>query len=263
MQIPGKHDKFFIVLLCSICLIFGIAHVVSARVEKPSMIAEEFYRCLRYKKYKAAIDLLSSADKRNFAALQTGFPSRSPDADPDGSAVQTGAPPRLADILSEQFFLMYGQKNEKMIRKSQSGETIMPQRIGFFVPGQYYIVGNFAVVFTRETYEIAPADTGPVRDDPRKLWVDPTNVLSKIRDEAYFKRWWVWKDNRLTMPGLLWMVKENKQWKIDLFSGVVPRKAFRGILRWHFGREVFKEPKSGTTSGKSGVPASRPSAPKK
>ncbi len=245
------------------CLIFGIVHEVTARVEKPSVIAEEFYRCLRYKRYTAAVELLSSADKRNFAAMQAGFASSPPGAASDESAAQTGSPPQLADTLSEQFFLMYGRKNEKMIRKSQSGETIMPQRIGFFVPGQFYIIGNFAVVFTRETYEIAPADTGPVRDDPRKLWVDPTNELSKVRDEAYFKRWWVWEDNRLTMPGLLWMVKEKKKWKIDLFSGVVPRKAFRGILRWHFGREVFKEPKTGTASGKSEVPASKPSAPKK
>jgi len=255
--------KLFIPFLVSMCLIFGIVHEVTARVEKPSVIAEEFYRCLRYKRYKAAVELLSSADKRNFAAMQAGFASSPPGAASDESAAQTSSPPRLADTLSEQFFLMYGRKNEKMIRKSQSGETIMPQRIGFFVPGQYYIIGNFAVVFTRETYEIDPADTGPVRDDPRKLWVDPTNELSKVRDEAYFKRWWVWEDNRLTMPGLLWMVKEKKKWKIDLFSGVVPRKAFRGILRWHFGREVFKVPKTGTASGKSGVPASKPSAPKK
>ncbi len=257
--------KLIIPLLGSMCLIFGIVHEVIARVEKPSVIAEEFYRCLRYKRYKAVIQLLSSADKRNFAALQAGYASGSAGADvaSDDPAAHTGSKPRLADILSEQFFLMYDRKNEMMTQKSQSGETIMPQRIGFFVPGQYYIVGNFAVVFTRETYEIARTDTGPVRDDPRKLWVDPTNELSKVRDEAYFKRWWIWEENRLTMPGLLWMVKENKKWKIDLFSGVVPRKAFRGILRWHFGRDVFKEPKSGTASGKSGPPKSKPSAPKK
>jgi hypothetical protein len=138
---------------------------------------------------------------------------------------------------------MQGQDNAKMAKKSQDGETILPKKIGFFVPGQHYIVGNYAVVFTRETYELAHPDTGPVRDDPRKLWIDPTNVLSQVRDEAYFKQWWVWEDDRVTMPGLLWLVKERNKWRIDLYSGIVPRKAFYKILRWHFGRDVFEETK--------------------
>jgi hypothetical protein len=165
----------------------------------------------------------------------------------------------LSKLLADTFFLLQGQNNPAMLGKLQDGENILPQRIAFFVPGQYYIIGNFAVVFTRETYVLAHADTGPVRDDPRKLWIDPTNVLSKVRDEAYFKQWWVWQNDDLTMPGLLWLVKEKNDWKIDLFGGAVPRRAFQDILRWHFGRDVFEEEKPAAAAGTT-APSKPPAA---
>jgi len=215
----------------------GLPEILEARTEKPTVVVEEFYRLLRMKQYAEAAKLLSSADKRNIKALKTQA----------AKAVKAGKKdqpiPTAETILADLFFLMHGTDNEKMLRKSQDGETIMPERIGFFVPGQHYIIGNYAIVFTRETYEIAHENTGPVRDDPRKLWIDPTNALSQVRDEAYFKQWWVWEGDRLIMPGCIWLVKEGREWRIDLLSGVVPRKSFRKILRWHFGRNVFEEKK--------------------
>jgi|GEM_PF-5596223 len=210
--------------------------------QKPTEVVEDFFTFLQTKDYAAAAELLSSDDRKNFESLKA-------------KAAAAGKPMmELSDVLANSFFLMQGQENSKMTKKAQDGETILPKRVGFFVPGQHYIVGNFAVVFTRETYELAHADTGPVRDDPRKLWIDPTNILSQVRDEAYFKQWWVWEEDRLTMPGLLWMVKERNKWRIDMYSGTVPRKAFDKILRWHFGRDVFEEQKPKPKAAAGGTP---------
>jgi hypothetical protein len=216
-----------------------------AKTEKPTVIAEEFFRLIASQEYAEAADYLSNADHAAVLKLKKQMGKQ-------GQGVN------LEKIISESFYLVQGQTNPGMAKKKDA-ETIMPQRISFFVPGQHYIVGNFAAVFTRETYEIARNDTGPVRDDPRKLWVDPTNVLSKVRDEAYFKQWWVWEGDRLTMPGLIWMVKEKNAWKIDLFAGTVPRRAFDKDLRLHFGRDVFEEAKK--PAGASTQPVKEP--PKK
>ncbi len=242
--------KFGFSLPCLLVwLIVFLPGPLAARTEKPSLVAEEFYRLLRLRQYDEATELLTTADRGNIAAL------RKKAAQAAESGKTTQPLPDAAAILTDLFFLMHGTENQKMLKKAQDGETIMPERIGFFVPGQYYVVGNYAVVFTRETYEISPDNTGPVRDDPRKLWIDPTNALSKVRDEAYFKQWWVWEGDRLVMPGILWLVKEKRDWRIDLLSGVVPREAFRKILRWHFGRDVFEE--------KPKTPAEAPAPPAK
>ncbi len=236
---PGRR-----LLLGSVLLALAILPgTVWSKVEKPTLAAEEFFRLLAAQQYEPAADLLCASDRASASQLQAG--DRKVD---------------LAQLLSDTFFLLQGQSNTAMLKKLQDGETLLPQRISFFVPGQYYVIGNFAVVFTRETYEIARADTGPVRDDPRKLWIDPTNVLSKVRDEAYFKQWWVWENESLTMPGLIWMVKERSEWKVDLFGGTVPRKAFQEILRWHFGRDVFEEEKP--AAAKPGGAPQKPAAQK-
>jgi len=238
------------VWICSIGLLVALPAIVLAKTEKPTVVAEEFFRFLSQSDYESAADLLSAADHAAVRNLQ----------------VQTGEQAKqelqLPKILTDTFFLMQGQNNNTEITKPQDGETIMPRRITFFVPGQYYIVGNFAAVFTRETYELAHADTGPVRDDPRKLWIDPTNVLSKVRDEAYFKQWWIWEEDRLTMPGLVWLIKEKNGWKVDLFGSAVSRKAFLDILRWHFGRNVFEEdnPKKEKSQPAQAAPAKPASA---
>lgn len=221
-SVPGRRLVFGSLLL----LLPLLPGAIWAKVEKPTSTAEEFFRLLAAQQFEAAAELLCASDRASAGQLQGG-----------DLAVD------LPKLLSDTFFLLQGQSNEAMLKKLQDGETVLPQRITFFVPGQYYVIGNFAVVFTRETYEISRANTGQVRDDPRKLWIDPTNVLSKVRDEAYFKQWWVWENDALTMPGLIWMVKERSEWKVDLFGGTVPRKAFKEILRWHFGRDVFEEEK--------------------
>jgi hypothetical protein len=46
------------------------------------------------------------------------------------------------------------------------------------------------------------------------------------------------------MPGLIWMVKEKNLWKIDLFAGTVPRRAFDEDLHLYFGRDIFESDKS-------------------
>ncbi|NTV51782.1 MAG: hypothetical protein HGA76_02030 [Candidatus Firestonebacteria bacterium] len=218
-----------------------------AKTEKPTAVAEEFFRLLAAKDYAQAAELLSSADQAAVAGLKSQMGSK-------------GKNVNLEKLLADSFYLMQSaDANTGMTRKNDA-ETIMPQRIAYFVPGQHYIVRNFAMVFTRETYELAHNNTGPVRDDPRKLWVDPTNVLSKVRDEAYFKQWWVWEGDRLTMPGLIWMIKEKNYWKIDLFSGSVPRRAFDGDLRLYFGREIFENEKGKKPAPgpKNNPPAKRP-----
>jgi hypothetical protein len=228
---PGHARGHRIVpVLAALVWACGIASGSWAKVEKPTVVAEEFFRLLAAQQYEAAADLLCAADRDSARQLQAQASAQAP-------AVE------LPKLLADTFFLLQGQTNAAMVKKLQDGETILPQRITFFVPGQYYVIGNFAAVFTREIYELARADTGPVRDDPRKLWIDPTNVLSKVRDEAYFKQWWLWENESLTMPGLVWMVKERSEWKVDLFGATVPRKAFKEILRWHFGRDVFEEEK--------------------
>ncbi len=211
-------------------VLLGLPLAGFSKTEKPTVVAEEFFRLLADQEYSDAAELLSSADSSAVVKLKKQMGKQ-------GKSV------KLEKILAESFYLMQGQSNSGMGKKKDA-ETLMPQRISFFVPGQHYIVGNFAAVFTRETYEIAHADTGPVRDDPRKLWVDPTNVLSKVRDESYFKQWWVWEGDRLTMPGLIWMIKEKNVWKIDLFAGSVPRRAFDKDLRLYFGRDVFEADKN-------------------
>lgn len=232
----------------ALVLTLGLALPGAAKTEKPTFAAEEFFRALNQRQYEEAADLLSASDHAAVEQLGARAGSKS-------SRAVT-----LPAVLAQTFALMHGQANAAQSGKGREGETLMPQRIGFFVPGQYYVIGKYAAVFTRETYDIAHADTGPVRDDPRKLWIDPTNVLSKVRDEAYFKQWWVWEDDHLTMPGLVWLVREADGWKIDLFGGGVPRKAFADILRWHFGRDVFEEEKSKTPAA-SAAPANPP-APK-
>ncbi|MCD4814272.1 hypothetical protein K8S19_11345 [bacterium] len=229
--------------------------LADARTEKPTIVVEEFFRLINMKNFEDASELVTRADRRNVAALKIKAKKAAK------AGKQVAEPPDMASILGDMFFLVQGQENKKMMKKSQDGETIMPEKIGFFVPGQFYIVGNFAVVFTREIYIIGRDNTGPVRDDPRKLWIDPTNELSKVRDEAYFKQWWVWEDNTLTMPGVIWLVKERREWRIDLLSGVVPRKSFKKILRWHFGRDVFEEEKKQPQAGRP--PAPKPKAKEK
>ncbi|MEW6515873.1 MAG: hypothetical protein AB1439_03060 [candidate division FCPU426 bacterium] len=228
----------------ALCVMFAGVLTASARTEKPTVVVEDFFRLLSQKQYAEAAELLSSADLQNLESLRKKTAK---------AGKRTQAVPDIETVLSDLFFLMFSDENKKMMKKAQDGETILPRRIHFFVPGQHYIVGRYAVVFTRETYELAPELTGPVRDDPRKLWIDPTNELSKVRDEAYFKQWWVWEGDRLTMPGVVWLVKENRIWRIDLLSGVVPRESFRKILRWHFGREILEEKKKAETP-----PAARP-----
>ena len=224
-----------------LCLMSWLSCVMpqqlEAGTEKPTVVVEDFYRLLRLKQFSEAAELLSLVDKKMVKMINT----KAKQVARAGKKDQTI--PTAETILTDMFFLMHEQENKKMMKKGKDGETIMPERIGFFVPGQHYIVGNYAIVFTRETYEIAHEDTGPVRDDPRKLWIDPTNAFSKIRDEAYFKRWWVWEGDRLIMPGCVWLVKERSEWRIDLISGVVPRKSFTKILRCHFGRDIFEEKK--------------------
>jgi len=232
---------------------FGINHMLPqdlyAKMDKPTIIAEDFYRYILSKRYEDAAELLSKNDKRNFRQLKTKL-------------AQTGkgnsSNYELSTLIENQFFLVHGQTNKKMKGKSGDGETILPSKVSYYVPGQYYVVGNFAVVFTRETYDIEQDKTGPVRDDPRKLWIDPTNDLSKIRDEAYFKRWWVWEDNQLTMPGVIWLIKDRQEWRIDLISGSVPKKAFRGILKWHFGRDIFDNSSSKEKSSAPKKPTAKP-----
>lgn len=217
------------------------------KAEKPTTVAEEFFRLLAAKEYAEAGELLSSADQAAVATLKSHMGAK-------------GKNVNLEKILADSFYLMQSsQSNPGMVKKNDA-ETIMPERITFFVPGQHYIVRNYAAVFTRETYEMAHNNTGPVRDDPRKLWVDPTNVLSKVRDEAYFKQWWVWEEDRLTMPGLLWMVKEKNVWKVDLFAGTVPRRAFDADLFLYFGRNVFEGEKA---AKKKNEPAPKKGNPSK
>jgi hypothetical protein len=216
------------VVVGAACLLLAVAPAAVARMEKPTVVVEDFFRLISQKQYAEAAELLTSADRQNLAALKK-------------KAAKAGPVPDIETVLADLFFLMYSEENKKMLKKSQDGETLLPTRISFFVPGQHYIVGRYAVVFTRETYELTPELTGPVRDDPRKLWIDPTNELSKVRDEAYFKQWWVWEGDRLVMPGVVWLLKENRVWRIDLLSGIVPRESFRKILRWHFGREILEE----------------------
>lgn len=226
------------IALGAACLFFAAVPAAVARTEKPTVVVEDFFRLLAQKQYAEAAELLTDVDRKNLTALKNKAAKAGPRAQPV---------PDIETILADLFFLMHSEKNEKMLKKSQDGETILPTRISFFVPGQHYIVGRYAVVFTRETYELTPELTGPVRDDPRKLWIDPTNELSKVRDEAYFKQWWVWEGDRLIMPGVVWLLLENRVWRIDLLSGIVPRESFRKILRWHFGREILEEK---TQSGK-------------
>ncbi len=226
------------IALSAACLFFAAVPAAVARTEKPTVVVEDFFRLLAQKQYGEAAELLTNIDRKNLTALKNKAAKAGPRAQPV---------PDIETILADLFFLMHSEKNEKMLKKSQDGETILPTRISFFVPGQHYIVGRYAVVFTRETYELTPELTGPVRDDPRKLWIDPTNELSKVRDEAYFKQWWVWEGDRLIMPGVVWLLRENRVWRIDLLSGIVPRESFRKILRWHFGREILEE---NTKSGK-------------
>lgn len=232
-------------LLLLSCLLIGVNPAWS-KTEKPTLVAADFFRSLTLKQFDEAAALLCTADHQAAAELRKN------------AAAQKAQAVTLEKVLEESFFLLFGQQNAGMVKKNQDGETIMPQRIGFYVPGQYYEIGKFAVVFTRETYEIARADTGPVRDDPRKLWIDPTNALSKVRDEAYFKQWWVWEGDSLTMPGLVWMIKERNAWKIDFFGTAVPRKAFDKILFWHFGRSVFE-----TEGEKPAASGAAPSGPKR
>lgn len=246
----GRFRLGFLLPCLLVWLIASLPSSPAARTEKPSLVAEEFYRLLRMRQFDEASELLTQTDRDNIESLR----KKAAQAAQGGKNAQSV--PDAATILTDLFFLMFGNENQKMLKKAQDGETIMPERIGFFVPGQYYVVGNYAAVFTRETYEISPDNTGPVRDDPRKLWIDPTNELSKVRDEAYFKQWWVWEGERLVMPGILWLVKEKRNWRIDLLSGVVPREAFRKILRWHFGRDVFEEKKP--EAAESGQPAKPP-----
>jgi hypothetical protein len=220
------------VVMGAACLLLAVAPVAVARMDKPTVVVEDFFRLISQKQYTEAAELLTSADLQNLTALKKKVSKAGPRAQPV---------PDIETVLADLFFLMYSEENKKMLKKSQDGETILPTRVSFFVPGQHYIVGRYAVVFTRETYELTPELTGPVRDDPRKLWIDPTNELSKVRDEAYFKQWWIWEGDRLIMPGVVWLLKENRVWRIDLLSGIVPRESFRKILRWHFGREILEE----------------------
>ena len=232
------------------CACLLLVEPVSARVEKPTVVAEEFFMLLARQDYEGAAALCASTDVESLEQLKA-----------QAGEKQAGAV-KLPDMIRDAFFLMHGQNNPAMMQKYADGETIMPRRIAFYVPGQHYIIGNFAAVFTRETYVLGRDDTGPVREDPRKLWIDPTNVLSQVRDEAYFKQWWIWEDERLTMPGLLWMVKEGNRWKIDLFGGAVPRDAFKDILEWHFGRDVFEQQEGEAQSpAQPGGAPSGPSAP--
>lgn len=250
------NKRLILPMVLGLALLLGISglflpSLVTAVTEKPTLIAEDFYRHIRSRRYEEAAELLSQQDKRNFRRVKNKMTQSG----------QNGSGLSLGKLIKDQFFLVEGQrnKNEKLIKKSGDGETILPEKVSFFVPGQYYVVGNFAVVFTRETYTINQEQTGPVRDDPRKLWIDPTNDLSKIRDEAYFKRWWVWDGNQLTMPGIIWMIKENREWRIDLLSGQVPKKAFRGLLKWHFGRDIFVENESQASNNvRSKQPANKP-----
>jgi len=237
--------------LAGILLFALLAVPAQARMDKPTLAAEDFFRLLAVKDYDEAAHLLSEADHQALKDMQS-------------QAGEAGKNISLSNLLADSFYLMHPGEGQGTAPKAPDQETIMPQRIGFFVPGQHYIIGNFAVVFTRETYELTRDTLGPVRDDPRKLWIDPTNVLSQVRDEAYFKEWWIWEDERLTMPGLLWMVKEKNQWKVDLFGGAVPRKSFQKILRWHFGREVFEpeKAKAGKAAAKPGSSAGGPEKPK-
>lgn len=240
--------NFLSLFLTSIILLpLWLPATALAKMDKPTLTVEDFFRFIRSKRYEDAADLLSRNDKNNFK-IMLGKLKASGQAD----AAKTYS---LGVLVKDQFFLMHGQENSKMAKKSGDGDVILPNKIGFYVPGQYYIVGNYAVVFTREIYDLAEEKTGPVRDDPRKLWVDPTNDLSKIRDEAYFKRWWAWENNFLTMPGVLWLVKERQEWRIDLFSGSVPKTAFRGVLKWHFGRDIFAD----MAAGKRKKPRAKPS----
>jgi hypothetical protein len=249
-----------VLLFCLVSwLSSGLPKPLDARTEKPTIVVEDFYRLVRMKQYSEAAELLSSIDKKAIKMINKKAKQVSKAGKKDQPI------PTAEAILADMFFLMHDQENKKMAKKGKDGETIMPDKIGFFVPGQFYVVGNYALVFTRETYEIAHDNTGPVRDDPRKLWIDPTNSLSKVRDEAYFKRWWIWDGDHLIMPGCVWLVKERRQWRIDLLSGAVPRKSFTKILRWHFGRNVFEEKKK-EKAGKEKKPkkTTKPSAsPKK
>jgi hypothetical protein len=198
----------------------------------PTQIADEFFRLLQSRDFAGAAEYLSASDHQKFQDLKHEVPAKNaPQVD-------------LVAALTDMFFLLQGQENKVMVEKAKSGDVILPERIRFFIPGQFYLQGQYAVVFTREMYDIRAQDTGAVRDDPRKLWIDPTNFLSRLRDEPWFKQYWEWTDNQLTMPGLIWLVKENNQWKIDLFSGGVPKTAFRKTLKWHFRRDVFEEVKA-------------------
>jgi hypothetical protein len=218
-------------MLAAAALLATWAAPAWAKTEKPTAVAEEFFRLLAAKDYAEAADLLSSADQAALTSLKSQMGTK-------------GKNINLEKILADSFYMLQAADSNPAMAKKNDAETIMPERVSFYVPGQHYIERSFAAVFTRETYELAHNNTGPVRDDPRKLWVDPTNVLSKVRDEAYFKQWWVWEGDRLTMPGLLWMVKEKNSWKIDLFAGAVPRRAFDADLFLYFGRDVFESDKS-------------------
>lgn len=221
--------KFQISFLLSLSIII-FPLFIWAKSEKPIENAEVFFRLILAQDYTGASNFLSTADHAAVLKLQKQIGKK-------GKSIN------LEKIISESFSLTQSQNNSGLSQKKDA-ETIMPQRISFFVPGQYYIVGNFAAVFTRETYEIAHNDTGPVRDDPRKLWINPINILAKVRDEAYFKQWWVWEGDRLTIPGIIWMVKEKNSWKIDLFSGTVPQHVFDKDLYLYFGRDIFDTDKN-------------------
>ncbi|MBN1596241.1 hypothetical protein JW933_09975, partial [candidate division FCPU426 bacterium] len=137
---------------CFLCLVIFLGVFIPARLEarteKPTVVAEEFFRLLQLKRYTEAAELLCAADHK---AIKTVARKASL---VKGAGKPEQEVPTAQSTLADLFFLMHETENPKMIAKGKDAETIMPKRIGFFVPGQHYIIGNYALVFTRETYEI-------------------------------------------------------------------------------------------------------------
>jgi hypothetical protein len=225
--------RVFCLCIISVFILFRPIPIWAIQ-EHPLQVAEKFFRALQQQDFKTVGTMLSRRD--HLQARQFIEQSRK-QTDPKQKEPMT-----LESLLANRFIFIKPYTDQKESHsKTLVGETVLPIRVGFFPAGQHYIVGPYAVVLTREIYQIAPEDKGRVQDDPRKLWVDPNNDLSKIRDEAFFKTWWFWEGEQLTLPGTLWMVREENTWKVDLLSGQVPRSAFRKILKWHFKRDIFDE----------------------
>lgn len=81
--------------------------LVLAKMDSPTFAAEKFFQCIKAERYEEAADLLSREDKRNFRKLSLHLQN------------QKGASPyNLAAYIEDTFFLVHGQKNMKMVKKT-------------------------------------------------------------------------------------------------------------------------------------------------